>query len=132
MAAVRPFTLPKAERLAGKKLVETLFKGGDSRSLVYFPLRAVYAWVEGGEAPVMMMVSVPKRCFKSAVCRNRVKRQVREAFRKHKHGLHERVAEAGNSRSLALAFIWLDNQLHDSKEVERRVAGLLQRIGDRI
>ena len=132
MAAVRPFTLPKTERLAGKRLVETLFKGGDSRSLVYFPLRAVYTWVEGGEAPAMMMVSVPKRCFKSAVSRNRVKRQVREAFRKHKHAFHARVAEAGGSRSLALAFIWLDNQLHDSKEVERRVAGLLQRIGERI
>ena len=123
MAAAGPLTLPKAERLSGRRLVETLFRGGSGRSVVYYPLRAVYAWVEGGEAPVMMMASVPKRCFKSAVRRNRVKRQVREAYRKHKERLHARVAEAGNGRSLALAFIWLSSGSTTSCTTAKRWSG---------
>ena len=72
------FTLCKEERLVGRKLVETLFKGGGSRSMSYYPLRIVYCLVAREEAPVRILVSVPKRCFKRAVKRNRVKRQVRE------------------------------------------------------
>ena len=54
------------------------------------------------------MVSVPKRCLKHAVDRNRVKRQVREAYRTNKHLLQPKEGQA-----LLIAFIWMDNQLHD-------------------
>ena len=132
MPATGHLTLSKKERLTGKTLVESLFKGGGSRSLSFFPLRAVYAFVEDGDVPVRLLVSVPKRCFKRAVKRNRVKRQVREAFRKHKHVLHEKIAALAEGKTLAVAFIWLDDHLHDSVEVEKRVSSLLVRIGERL
>ena len=69
-----------------------------------------------------MMVSVSKRCFKHAVDRNRVKRQVREAYRKHK----AIVAE----HEIVIAFIWLDNHLRSSEKVESSVIRLLQRIDE--
>lgn len=132
MPSTGHLTLGKKERLTGQSLVESLFKGGGSRSMSFFPLRVVYALVEGGDAPVRLLVSVPKRYFKRAVRRNRVKRQLREAFRKNKHVLYEKVALQPEGKSLAVAFIWLDDHLHDSEAVERRVRNLLIRIGERL
>jgi len=125
------FTLDKEERLAGRKLVETLFKGGGSRSMSYYPLRIVYCLVPRSEAPVRILVSVPKRCFKRAVKRNHVKRQVREAFRLNKHLLDERMA-AVPDKTLALAFVWLDDQLRDSASVAQRVRSLLVRLTEKL
>lgn len=84
MPASQSFTLAKAERICSKKLTDRLFNGSSGRSLSAFPLRMVYTVVSREEdAPAaLMLVSVPKRHFKRAVKRNRVKRQVREAFRK--------------------------------------------------
>ena len=76
------YTLCKAERLNSKILIEKMFAGG-SKSFSIFPIRVVYMPVEQGEAPASILISVSKRRFKRAVKRNRVKRQVREAYRKN-------------------------------------------------
>ena len=131
MPASGSFTLDKDERVTGRSLVETLFGGGESRSVSYSPLRVVYCLTQRETAPVRILVSVPKRHFKRAVKRNRVKRQLREAYRKNKHLLAGRM-EAMPDKALALAFIWMDSQLHDSSEVESRMVSLLTRIGERL
>lgn len=126
-------TLSKEERLHGRKAVEELFKKAGSRSMVIFPLRVVYALgqtVTPAEPKARMLISVPKRCFKRAVKRNRVKRQVREAYRKNKHSLIETM-EALPGKNISMAFVWLDNSLHDSDEVERKVTKLLCRIEEK-
>ena len=61
-----------------------MFEGGVSKSFSIFPIRVVYMPVEQGEAPASILISVSKRRFKRAVKRNRVKRQIREAYRKNK------------------------------------------------
>ena len=83
------------------------------------------------ELKVQVLVSVPKKHFKRAVKRNRVKRQVREAYRKHKSFVTLRVNEQ-TDKQLLIAFIWLSNELIDSVTIEQRVSNLLQRIGERI
>ena len=67
-------------------LIEALFENGSSQSVSAFPLRAVYQTIERreGHAPVQILISVPKKRFKHAVDRNRVKRQIREAYRRHR------------------------------------------------
>ena len=60
-----------------------MFEGGVSKSFSIFPIRVVYMPVEQGEAPASILISVSKRRFKRAVKRNRVKRQIREAYRKN-------------------------------------------------
>lgn len=121
--------LAKEERLCSKTLIDKLFKGGNSRSVVAFPLRVVYLAVEESEGKdnPQVLISVPKKCFKRAVKRNRVKRQVREAYRHHKNILIE-----GNAIPLLVAFIWLDDKLHPTQEIDSRVENLLQRIRERI
>jgi ribonuclease P protein component len=75
-------------------LIGRLFK--DSHSYVAYPLRVV--WLElavppaTATTPVQVVISVPKRNFKTAVARNRLKRQIREAWRLHKHLLYEKRA----------------------------------------
>ncbi len=131
MPATGTLTLGKKERIAGKRLVETLFKGGVSRSMSCYPLRAVYALVPMADdgSSAKMMVSVPKRHFKRAVKRNRVKRQVREAYRKQKHLLC-RTMDNHPGQTLAVAFIWLSDQLFDSRHIDERVGMLLTRISE--
>ena len=123
--------LKKRERMVSLKLIDTLFGGGCSQSMAAFPLRAVYIKKERaqGEAPVQILVSVPKKRFKHAVDRNRVKRQVREAFRQHKELLYEALAE---HEQLLLAFIWLSDAHRSSRDVESRVVGLMQRVAEKL
>ena len=102
----RRYTLAKTERLCSKKLIERLFSGGNN-SFPAYPLRVVYMWIssEEGTADVSMMISVPKKRFKHAVKRNRVKRQVREAYRLNKHILLDAIKASEENRRLVLAFI---------------------------
>ena len=64
-----------------------MFEGGHSKSFSIFPIRVVYMPVEQGEVPATILISVSKRRFKRAVKRNRVKRQIREVYRKNKQPL---------------------------------------------
>ena len=133
MSASAALTLSKEERLCSRTLIDRLFNGGGSRSMTAFPLRMVYlkADREPHAPQVQMMVSVPKRCFKRAVKRNRVKRQVREAFRKQKTALLARL-EVETGQQLILAFIWLDAKLYNSKAVEQRVGNLIERVSEKL
>ena len=80
------FTLPRSKSLKSKLLIDQLFKQG--QSLVAFPLRLVYlpADYEVNE-PFLTGFSVPKKKFKHAVDRNRIKRLMRESFRLQQHNL---------------------------------------------
>ncbi len=119
----------KAERLDKKKVIEKMFAGG-SRSFSVFPLRVVYLPIEELEAPVSILVSVSKRRFKRAVKRNRVKRQIREAYRVNKHGLLDVLAE--KQCRLAVAFIYLSDQLVESSLIEDRMKTALARIAETV
>jgi ribonuclease P protein component len=122
------FTLPKEERVSSKRQIDELFTGSNSRSIAAFPLRLVYRQVERQpDSPqAQILVTVSKRYFKRAVKRNRVKRQIREAYRKNKHLLPQQ-----EGKGVVIAFIWLDNHLRSSEVVEQKVVKLLQGLAER-
>lgn len=72
----------KSEKLKSKKSFDQLFSEG--KSVKAFPLRLVYVPLGEGSECHKIGVSAPKRNFKRAVDRNRLKRLMREAFRKNK------------------------------------------------
>ena len=123
-------TLSKAERLNSHSLIEKLFAGGN-KSLPAFPIRVVFMPTDLEDAPTAsIMISVPKKRFKRAVKRNKVKRQVREAYRKNKYILINAL-QAKNMK-MVLAFIWLDNNIHSTAEVETKVVKLLNLIAEKL
>ncbi|MFT6065061.1 MAG: ribonuclease P protein component [Paraglaciecola sp.] len=77
------FTLGKKERLKSRKLIGRLYTEGNS--VKAFPLRMVYLQTEHrSDFPAQVGVSVPKRNFKKAPDRNRLKRLMRETYRLQK------------------------------------------------
>lgn len=133
--ATTKYILPKEERIKSRTLIDMLFAGGKSRSMVAFPLRVVYMVKEREnlEPQTQMLVSVPKRCFKRAVKRNRVKRQVREAYRHSRQILIDRLNSSDEfDRSVVMAFIWLDDKLHETDEVSSKVTSLMTRVSEKI
>lgn len=106
--------LSKSERICEYHLIEQIFSRKEGGSLSYFPLRLIYYPSADGNK---ILISVPKRHFKRAVDRNRIKRQVREAYRKNK----SLIANC----SFAIAFIWTAGKMLDTMEVEAKVVNLL-------
>lgn len=119
----------KTERLCSKKLVDKLFGGGNSSVAVY-PLRAVFMTTEKTSVPVSILISVPKRRFHHAVDRNRMKRQVREAYRKNKHILWD--ALEGTSDGVAIAFVCIADKPCRSTNVNNSVVKILHKIRERL
>lgn len=129
MSAAERFTLSKEERICSKKLINELFTG-NGRSMTAFPLRVVFMkrTIVDDQPHAAMLVSVPKRYFKHAVDRNRVKRQVREAFRRNKSIITQNLTD--DHEAVAMAFVWLTNEKYPSSEVENRMVRLLTRISE--
>ncbi|WP_010182755.1 ribonuclease P protein component [Aquimarina agarilytica] len=76
-------TLPKPYKLKSKKRIGSLFENGSS--VKAFPLLLVYKNTEEIDVNFQVGFSVSKRNFKHAVDRNRIKRLLREYFRKNKY-----------------------------------------------
>ena len=129
MSAAERFTLSKEERICSKKLINELFTG-NGRSMTAFPLRVVFMkrTIVDDQPRAAMLVSVPKRHFKHAVDRNRVKRQVREAFRRNKSIITQNLTD--DHEAVAMAFVWLTNEKFPSSDVENRMVRLLTRISE--
>lgn len=120
-------TFKKSERLCSRLLMDHLFQG-DNRTASSYPIRAVFLPVEEAvHKGVSILISVPKKRFHDAVDRNRVKRQIREAYRKNKHALVEQVAQSG--KGLLVAFIYVSAEIEKTEYVEKRVVRLLDKIG---
>ncbi|MCD8305934.1 MAG: ribonuclease P protein component [Prevotella sp.] len=126
------FVLTKEERICRRNEVEQLFAGQNHAAVVY-PLRAVFQLQirKADEPGVKMMVSVPKRLFKRAVDRNRIKRQLREAYRHKKFSLLQTVENQAD-RQLLVAFLWIGKDIVSSREVSEKMDKLLWRIAENV
>lgn len=122
------YTFKKSERLCSRILMDRLFQG-DNHSVSAYPLRAVFLPVDLTEQEgVSVLMSVPKKRFHDAVDRNRVKRQLREAYRKHKHALAEQMA--ARKQGLLIAFIYVSAQIESTAYIEKRMTRLLEKIAE--
>ena len=122
------YTFKKSERLCSRILMDRLFQG-DNLSVSAYPLRAVFLPVDLTEQEgVSVLMSVPKKRFHDAVDRNRVKRQLREAYRKHKHALAEQMAT--RKQGLLIAFIYVSAQIESTAYIEKRMTRLLEKIAE--
>jgi ribonuclease P protein component len=115
---------PKSERLNRKKVIDGLFAEKQSSSLAH-PVRMVWT-ITPLDSPVQVLFSVPKRNFKKAHDRNRIKRQMREAYRLNKELLTETCSRRGIS--LALAILFVGKELPEWETLRDKIIVLLNRL----
>lgn len=85
-------SLQPEERLKLRKQIEMLFQNGEAFS--FYPLRVVFRLeklYQEQRWPVKVGFSIPKKRFRRAHDRNRIKRLLKEAWRTQKHSLYESV-----------------------------------------
>lgn len=120
-----PHTFVRAERLKSRKVIGTLFKGG--ASLVAYPLRVVWTVLPpetAGEFPAQVSISVSKRLFKTAVARNRLKRQIREAYRLQKTAFYEKLAD----RRVAIMLMYIAKEALPYAEIAGGVRKMIRKF----
>ena len=121
------FTFKKQERLTSKTLIQELF-GSGSQSISQYPVRLITKSVNPlpNNTPVQVLISVSKKHFKHAVKRNKIKRQIREAYRKNKHKLINNLQTSSTTQ--LIAFVWMGNEEINTKKVEEKIVKLLDRL----
>ncbi len=116
-------TFRKEEKLKKKNLITELFASGKSTSV--FPLKMIYL-KNDHESPfkVQAGVSVSKRNFKSAVDRIRIKRLMRESYRKNKYLIYN----DDDTKKHILMFIYQGKREVPYDQMEEKMTELIQKF----
>lgn len=121
-------TFKKEERLSKKKVIDQLFTNGSS--FILYPFRIVWQSAAGDSIyPAAVGISVPKRKFKKAVDRNRIKRIFREVYRKNKEE-HFYTFLREHHVTVSLMFIYVGNEVFTYQETEKKLNSAFERFKD--
>lgn len=115
-------TFTKKERLCSKVLIDKLIIDGSH--LNNFPFKLFWMQTKQKDAPVKIVISVPKRNFKKAVDRNRLKRQIKEAYRKHKFVLYEQLKD----KTIVIMMIYVSKEKETYKQIELKTLETLNKL----
>jgi len=118
-------TLPKKRHLKSKVIIDELFNSGKSEKAG--PVIVLWDKVElSNDEPIHIGFSVPKRKFKRAVDRNRIKRQMREVYRMNQTGLYRLLKD--EEQQLALFIIYRGSHNYTYKALEAKIIVILKRL----
>jgi ribonuclease P protein component len=96
-------TFRKEERLTGRTAIRRLMEEGQRLSVP--PIRLVWRLAApGAPYPARAAFAVSSRAFPSAVDRNRIKRQLREIYRKNKWRLYALLSGSAHSADIMILF----------------------------
>ena len=131
---MKTYSFPKAERLCGQQRIKQLY--ADGKRLVCFPLRVSYKITEVGDqqlepplAAVKVLLWAPKSLFRHAVDRNRIRRQMREAYRLSAQPLRE-VCQARGVQ-IEIAVNYMTKQQLPYTQIAAAMQKVLSLIGQR-
>ena len=118
--------LPKYERICKENDIQALFDKGVGVSV--YPYRVIYLFRHDESRPVTvrLLVSVSKKRFHHAIKRNRVKRLVREAWRKNKAELYE-ICQRDNI-SVDVALVYTATVIHSYEEMQEKTKKAVQEM----
>lgn len=116
----------KGERLQSRKIIDLLFEKG--RSFTIEPIRIISLEAElKATFPVQVLLAVPKKNVPKAVHRNKVRRRMREAYRRHKNLLYEQLGSSG--KTMAIALVYTGREVLAYSDIEEKIILCLQRLG---
>ena len=116
------FTFPKKEKLKSKKLIDKLFKEG--KTISSYPIKLIYLKTDlSWDIKIQAGVTVPKKSFKSAVNRNRIKRLLRESYRLNKH-----LVFNNSEGNFAFLFLYLGKDMPDYAFIEKHMVNILEKF----
>lgn len=126
---MKTYTLNKNERLKSRKTFEYLFLSGEKINTKI--IRVVYniSPIERIE-PLKAGFSVPKKKFKHATDRNRLKRRMREAYRIGKIELRQLLTE--KKLQIDLLFIFMSAVKQPYNHINQEILIALQRLISKI
>ncbi len=122
-------TFNKEEHLCHKKDINELFTKGSGLHTPGFVLK----WKTSSRPqnyPLKLVISVPKRNFKKAVDRNRVKRLIREAFRHNKAALYQLLKEQGIN--IHAGIVYTGRSLPSQERANEKISLLLLQLKKKI
>lgn len=119
------FKLTRNERLKSRKQIEFLFLKGKTLHEPPIFIRWVVTTI-AQDYPVKIMFSVSKKKFKRAVDRNRIKRLLREAYRKNKWLLYDDLTK--NEKQIHLSIVFTGKAEISYAETEAKIILTLQRL----
>jgi len=119
----------KIEHLCGEKRITRLYTQGDA--FIAYPVRVVFLIEPKSDIePANVLISVPKKRFKRAVKRNRLKRLIREAYRLNKKELIDKLEE--KQLQVHVAFNYVSDDELDFASIEKKIKLSLQKLIDKI
>jgi len=114
------FTLSKKERLSRETYIQELFSKGSSFYL--HPFKVLHLpHPDPGSTVNEILFSVPKRQFKRAVDRNKIKRKLKEAYRLNK-------SQLSTPGKFLIAYIYTAKTILPSETFQQKVLGTIQKI----
>lgn len=127
MAKTPRHTFQRDERLKSYSDIRSLF-AGKARSFARYPIRLIYhpRQEEAAGPPVQVAISVPRRRFRSAVQRNRLRRRIREAYRLQKHELYDHWPEGVPPQAWMLLYVGKEEA--DYQLIEQSVGKVIHRF----
>ncbi|MDX1446192.1 ribonuclease P protein component [Lishizhenia sp.] len=115
----------KEYKLCSRKIIDALFSEGEGIKSYPFMIRYQITSLPK-EIPFQIVITAPKRNFKRAVDRNRIKRLMREVFRKNRQELEEGLKE--KNQQLALFIMYTGRELPDYDLIETKLKKALVKL----
>lgn len=132
MSNKKRLSFTKDERLCSEILIDEIFKNGKKQKS--FPFIATYLPVDSSEcdwaSQVRIVISIPKKRVKLAVKRNRLKRQIKEAYRLNKSIFYSQLRD--KETNLALFLIYVGKEKENYNFIEKKLKVLLTDIQNKI
>ena len=117
---------PKYERICKDNDIKALFSNGKGISV--YPYRVVYLFKpnEDNRVTCRLLLSVSKKRFHHAFKRNRVKRLIRESWRKNKADLYETCKR--DNISVDVALVYTATVIHSYNEMMSKTSKAIHEI----
>ncbi len=124
------FTFRKEERLCSRRLIDQLYEKG--HRLMAFPYSVQWMVVPNPSpltshlSPCQVLIVAPKRKFRHAVDRNRVRRLTRECYRLRKPAFYAFLAE--HDISIVFSMVYIHNEIMSYEQLGKKMDKLLESL----